>query len=112
MRLLGTTIFFALGIGFISAVCSLVVHPLLPWLLILATAVWATLDARKLRSKHLGQSASLPTRDTIITLQCCKPIVVCCLCLGPWPLGFAWYLVMRRSLFVVTISNQSQFHDD
>ncbi len=90
-------IFLAVLFGLVSAACG-VVNPALPVCFSLLAGAWGGIDALALRRKNL--SRGWPDGDKMVALHCFKPIVACWLCAVPWPLGFAWYLVMRKTCLI------------
>lgn len=98
LRTLAAVIFLSLALRIGCFATSVLIHELFPWFLALAATSWATTDASIIRQRHLSDGLSWPVGDTAIRLQCCKPIIIFGQCLFCWPLGFAWYLLMRRRL--------------
>jgi hypothetical protein len=98
LRTLGLTLLLALALQVTGSLAFWLIHPSLPYLLAAAAILWAVADAREIRRGLFWAASSWPTPDLAAELQCIKPIIVLSECLLVWPLGFAWYLVMRRKL--------------
>ena len=102
-----------------SAVALIVATSLMPaplefpvmLLIVLTTAVWATVDVSRLRRRYAAEPSFVPTKADAAILQTSRPIIVFAACSIMWLFGFPWYLVMRHKL-VARLSGSAKESDN
>src|SRR6266481_999980 len=80
------------------ALVTLTGNPLPFFLVVPMTAIWAALDASKIRQRYQSDTPAVQDNDSAAILQTTKPVIVFAACFLFWIFGFPWYLTVRSKL--------------